>query len=155
VTDTRNVAGDNLGHFAEATMNTRCERRGQAEIGIVEHEGREFAAFGASVFGRHVTAYTKLLSGELALSRWCGSTMLACRSEVVQQYRDGSLALMFKLTRGNFVVGYALGDEGMLFRGKLLVNAADEQARRTARQLADHFAELDAEDERQWQEEEG
>lgn len=32
----------------------RCERRGQAEIGVVEHEGREYAALGATVDGRHL-----------------------------------------------------------------------------------------------------
>ena len=30
-------------------MITRCERRGQLEIGIVDHEGRSYAAFGSSV----------------------------------------------------------------------------------------------------------
>ena len=29
-------------------MNTRCERRGQLEIGIIDHEGHVYAAFGSS-----------------------------------------------------------------------------------------------------------
>ena len=37
-------------------MITRCERRGQLEIGIVDHEGRSYAAFGSSVNGHNVTA---------------------------------------------------------------------------------------------------
>ena len=32
-------------------MGLICERRGQLEIGIVDHEGRSYAAFGASVNG--------------------------------------------------------------------------------------------------------
>ncbi|SRR5579875_1497368 len=134
-------------------MKTWCERHGQVEVGVIEHEGQCFASLGASVVGRQVTGYTGLGTGNIFLTTWCGKTVLACRSEIVEEYHDGSLTLMFRLTRGNFIVGYALGDEGMLFRGELLADATDEQARRTARHLADHFAELDAEDERQWQEE--
>ncbi len=128
-------------------MHTYCVRNGQIEVGIVEHEGREFSALGATVVGRHVTGYTKRVLGDITLQTWCGKTMLACRSEVVEQYWSGSVALMFRLTRGRFIVGYALAEDGMLFRGELLDNCADEEARDTARQLANHFAELDAEDE--------
>jgi hypothetical protein len=128
-------------------MNTFCFRSGQIEVGVIEHEGREFSALGATVVGRHVTGYTKLIHGDITLQTWCGQTMLACRSEVVERYWSGSLALMFRLTRGRFIVGYALAEVGMLFRGELLDNCTDEEARDTARQLADHFAELDAEDE--------
>jgi hypothetical protein len=39
--------------------STRCERQGQIEIGVIEHEGREFAALGGSVIGRRITGYTK------------------------------------------------------------------------------------------------
>ncbi len=134
-------------------MKTWCERQGQAELGVIEHEGRCFAALGASVVGRQVTAYTGLGTGDLFLTTWCGKTMLACRSEVVEEYRDGSLSLMFRLARGRFVVGYALGDKGMLFRGELLPGHTDEEARAVARQLADYWAERDAEDESRWQEE--
>ena len=49
-------------------MQTRCVRQGQVEIGVIEHEGREFSALGASVVGRHVTGYTKLVDGEIHLS---------------------------------------------------------------------------------------
>ena len=73
--------------------------------------------------------------------------MLACRSEVVREYHDGSLAIVFRLTNGRFVVGYALGDEGMLFRGELLLGCDDERARREALALAEYWAGIDAEDE--------
>jgi hypothetical protein len=130
-----------------------CERQGQVEVGIIEHEGRCFAALGASVVGRQVTGYTGLGTGDIYLTTWCGKTMLSSRSEVVEEYRDGSLAMMFRLARGRFVVGYALGDKGMLFRGELVTDCTDDEARRSARQIADHFAELDTEDERGWEEE--
>ncbi len=134
-------------------MKTWCERRGPVEVGVIEHEGRCFAALGAGVVGRQVTGYTGLGTGDIFLTTWCGKTMLACRSEVVEEYRDGSLALMFRLARGRFIVGYALGDNGMLFRGELLTACTDEEARATARQLADDWAERDADDENHWQEE--
>jgi hypothetical protein len=128
-------------------MRTWCERHGQAEVGVIGHEGREYRALGASVAGRHVTGYTRLGTGDICLTMWCGKTMLACWSEVVEEYNDGSLALIFRLARGRFVVGYALGDHGMLFRGELLTGCTDDEARRLACQIADFFAEADAEDE--------
>ena len=47
-------------------METRCERRGQLEIGIIDHDGHAFAAFGSSVNGHNVTAYTRLRNGRSA-----------------------------------------------------------------------------------------
>ncbi len=128
-------------------MKTKCLRHGQVEVGVIEHEGREFSALGATVVGRHVTGYTKIVHADIALQTWCGQTMLACRSEVVERYWSGSLALIFRLTRSRFIVGYALAEDGMLFRGELIDDCTDDEARDTARQLADQFAELDAEDE--------
>jgi len=126
-------------------MQTKCVRHGQIEIGVIEHEGREFSALGATVIGRHVTGYTRQENGDIQLSTWCGQVMLACRSEVVERYWSDSLALMFRLPRGRFIVGYSLG-MGMLFRGELLIGT-EADARSMARQVADQFAELDAEDE--------
>jgi len=107
-------------------MQTRCERRGQIEVGIIEHEGREFAALRATVIGRNVTGYTRLGDGEIHLSTWCGQTMLVARSEVVERYWSGSLALILRLPRGRFICGYALADNGMLFRGELVTGDEDE-----------------------------
>jgi len=126
-------------------MKTHCVRQGQVEVGIVEHQGMEFAALGASVVGRSVTGYTRNRHGEITLTTWCGQTMLDCRCEVVERYWSDSLAIMFRLPRGRFIVGYALGDHGMLFRGDLLTDCDEDEARDMARQLSDHFAELDAE----------
>jgi hypothetical protein len=128
-------------------MKTFCVRNGQIEVGVIEHEGREFSALGASVNGRHVTGYTRRVHADIILTSWCGSTMLACRSEIVERYWTGSLALLFRLTRGRFIVGYALAEDGMLFRGDLLDNCTEDDARATARQLGDCFSELDSEDE--------
>jgi DNA-directed RNA polymerase subunit RPC12/RpoP len=53
---------------------------------------------------------------------------------------------MFRLPRGRFIVGYALGD-GMLFRGELLTNSDEDEACRHALMVSECFAQLDAEDE--------
>jgi len=131
--------------------STRCERRGQVEIGIIEHDGREFAALGASVVGRNITGYTKRDRFGITLRTWCGKTMLDCRCVVVERYWSGSLALMFRLPRGRFIVGYALDESGMLFRGELIDDCTDDEARRQATYLSEFFADLDAEDEEAFQ----
>ena len=128
-------------------METRCERRGQLEIGIVTHDCHVFAAFGSSVNGHNVTAYTRHRNGSISLTRWNGSTMLACRNEVIRQFHDGSIALVFRLTNRHFVVGYALGNDGMLFRGELLSDSDSDRARHEAFTLADHWSGIDTEDE--------
>ena len=128
-------------------MQTSCIRSGQVEVGITTHKGNGFAAIGASVVGRSLTTYTKCAHGEIHLTTWCGQPILACRSEVVQRYADDSMAIMFRLTGNQFIVGYALADDGMLFRGELLRHGDEDDARYVARQLADHFAQLDADDE--------
>jgi hypothetical protein len=134
-------------------MKSWCERQGQVEVAAIEHEGRTFPAFGASVVGRHVTGYTGLNTGDIYLTTWCGKTTLACRSKVVEEFHDGSLAVLFRLRKGRFIVGYALAEGGMLFRGELVAGCTDDEARRTARQIAEHWAELDAEDEARREEE--
>jgi hypothetical protein len=50
--------------------------------------------------------------------------MIAGRSEIVEQFWSGSLALMFRLPRNGFLVGYALGEDGMLFVANCLGDAA-------------------------------
>jgi hypothetical protein len=128
-------------------MELVSERRGQVEIGVIDHYGHVYAAYGSSVNGRYVTAYTRHRDGCLCLTRWDGSTMLACRSEVVREYRDGSITLLYRLTHGRFMAGYALGDDGMLFRGELLAGCTEDDARREAVAIAEHWIEIDAEDE--------
>ena len=73
--------------------------------------------------------------------------MLNCRSEIVNHYWNGGLSLIFRLTKGRFIVGYALGNDGMLFRGELVDRCTDDEARRHACRLSDEWAEADAEDE--------
>ena len=127
-------------------MSTRSERHGQTEVGIVTHEGQEFASLGASVHGRDITAYTKLVGHHIILTTWAGKIMMVCRHEVVRRHRDGSLVLIFRLTHGRFIVGYALGDSGMLFRGELVTGSTDD-ARRAAVFIANLCAAFDNEDE--------
>lgn len=128
-------------------MKTWCERLGQVEVGVIEYEGRTFAALGASVQGRHVTGYTGLQRRDIFLSTWCGKTMLACRSEVIEEYHDGGSRPDVSAHQGPVHRRLRLGERGMLFRGELLSDCTDEEARRTARQIAEHFAELDSFDE--------
>jgi hypothetical protein len=73
--------------------------------------------------------------------------MLAPRSEIVREYREGSIALVFRLTRRRLIVGYALGDDGMLFRGELLTGCDEGVARREALAISEHWIEIDAGDE--------
>ena len=127
-------------------MHTRCERHGPIEIGIIEHEGREFSAFGATVVGHSITAYTNGPYGHLTLTTWCGHTMLDCRSTVVETYWSGAFVVLFRLTHHGYIVGYSLGD-GMLFRGELLIDVSEDEAVRQAKNLANYWAERDAEDE--------
>lgn len=128
-------------------MQTTCVRQGQIEVGIIEHAGHEFSALGATVQGRSITGYTKSVGKHIHLTSWCGKTTLAARCEVVERFWSGSLALMFRLPRGRFIVGYALGDNGMLFRGEMLFNCDEDEARRHAQMVSECFAQLDAEDE--------
>ncbi len=131
--------------------NTRCERQGQIEIGIIQHEGREYVALGSSVVGREITGYTKEDRNGIKLTTWCGKTMLECRCEIVERYWTGSVALMFRLPHGRFIIGYALGETGMLFRGEMINDCSDDDARRQAKHIAQDFSQLDAEDEETFQ----
>ncbi len=126
--------------------STRSVRQGQVEIGVIEHNGREFAAYGATVIRREITAYLKFKRGHYWLTTWAGGTMLNCRSEAVERFWNGCLALMFRLPKGRYIVGYALGDDGMLFRGELMDHCTEDDAHRHALLLSDNWAELDAED---------
>ena len=66
--------------------STRSIRRGQIEIGVIEHEGREFAAYGATICGRKITGYCKFKRGWYWLTTWAGGTTPNCRSEVVERF---------------------------------------------------------------------
>jgi len=127
--------------------STRSVRQGQIEIGILEHEGHEFAALGATVVRRDITAYIKAKRGHHWLTSWAGGTKLDCRSEVVERYWNGGLALLFRLPKGRFIVGYSLGDDGMLFRGELIDGCDEDEARRHCQMVANNWMELDAEEE--------
>jgi hypothetical protein len=128
-------------------MTPKCERRGQLEIGIVTHDGHVFAAFGSSVNGSNVTGHTRRRNGSMSLARWDGATMLDCRSEVIREFHDGSIALVFRLAQRRYVVGYAWGDDRMLFRGELLTDCDFDRARYEAFTLADYWSGIDTEDE--------
>ena len=92
--------------------------------------------------GRDISAYTKLRHGEISLATWGGETLIEGRSEIVERFADGSLALIFRLGHGRFLAGYALGEDRMLFRGELM-EETEAEARWTARITSDEFAEFD------------
>ena len=127
--------------------STRSVRQGQVEIGIIEHNGHEYAAYGATVVRRDITAYLKFKRGHYWLATWAGGTMLDCRSEVVERYWSGGLALLFRLPRGRFIVGYALGDDGMLFRGELIDGCDEDEARHHCLMVSENWVEVDQMDE--------
>ena len=126
-------------------MQTSCVRQGQIEIGIIEHEGRQFSALGATTIGRNVTGYTKFTGDEISLTTWGGQTTLASRSEVVRRYWAGAMAIIFRLPKSRWIAGYSLG-EGMLFRGELLLNCDEIEARHNAEMISECFADIDAAD---------
>ena len=99
--------------------------------------------YGATVVRRDITGYIKFKRGHFWLTTWAGGTMLDCRSEVVERYWNGGLALMFRLPKGRYIVGYALGDDGMLFRGELIDRLRRKRSPRHCRMVAENWAELD------------
>ena len=125
---------------------TRSFRQGQVEVGVIENNGVEYAAYGATVCGREISAYLKFKRGHYWLTTWSGGTMLDARSEIVERFWNGGMAILFRLPKRRFVVGYALGNE-MLFRGELLDGCNEDDARRHAMMLSQNWSEVDAEDE--------
>jgi hypothetical protein len=128
-------------------MFTHSLRQGQIEVGVIEHEGHEYSAFGSTICGRQITGYLKKDRHGYHLTRWNGEIMLSCRCEIVKEFWSGAVALMFRLAKGRFVVGYGLPGDGSLFRGELIDGCSDEEARNYAWLIADNFAEIDLEDE--------
>lgn len=133
-------------------MQTQAIRCGQTEIGIISHNGHEFAAMGSTVQGRSVTGYARIKDGIGILARWQGSTMTACRAWIAEQWwsEDGDVyAMVFALTGGRFIVGYSLG-MGMLFRGELITGADESEANRAAISEAEYWMERDDEEQAEW-----
>jgi hypothetical protein len=129
--------------------STRSVRQGQIEVGIIEHDGFEYTALGSTVIKKDVTAYLKFKRNHFWLTSWSGGTKLDCRSEVVERYWHGGMAMMFRLPKGKFIVGYVIdGDgNGSLFRGELIDGCSEDEARRHCKMVAENWMELDAEDE--------
>ena len=125
---------------------TRSFRCGQVEVGVIENNGVEYVAYGATLCGREITAYLKFKHSHYWLTTWSGGTMLDTRSEIVERFWNGGMAILFRLPKRRFVVGYALGNE-MLFRGELLDGCNEDDARRHAMMLSQNWSDVDAEDE--------
>jgi hypothetical protein len=127
--------------------STRSVWQGQIEIGIIEHEGHEFAAYGATVVRRNINANLKYKCGHYWLTTWSGTTMLDCRSDVVERFWNGGLALLFRLPKRRFIVGYVIDGNGSLFRGELIEGCSEDEARRHCKMVAVNWMELDQIDE--------
>lgn len=131
------------------------------EFGTVHHNGHAFTALGATTNGRSLTAYTRQDDrGNVSLTTWKGETLLVARSYIVQECRlphDRTAAIAFRMTRGRWIIGYALDLSGGLFRGELhtLGNTYDacDEAKRIARAEAEYWMEIDAEEDATFQEE--
>ena len=95
-----------------------------------------------SICGRQITGYVKHKRGRYWLTTWGSGTTSDGRSEVVERFWNNGLALMFRLSRGRFIVGLALGD-GMLFRGELIDGCSEDDARRHCQMVAENWAEVD------------
>jgi hypothetical protein len=133
-------------------VKIRCVHAGQVEAGVIAHHGREFWALGSSVCGRHITGYTS----RQGLTSSCGKTMLVCRQETIADYYSDawgdSYAIVYRLTRGRFIVGCALGLKRMVFRGELVTDCDFAEACYQAKANPERCIEMDAEDEERYPE---
>ena len=129
-------------------MESHTIRHGQSETGIISHQGNEYAAGGSSVQGKYVAGYTHDGPGGLQLRRWSGREWFRSRAKILRMFRDHdgeeAYAVVFRLPNGRAIAGYALGLDGMLFRGEL---CDASEAEDTARSLSEFWMERDAEDE--------
>lgn len=105
-----------------------------------------------------IAAYTKIVNGGYTLTGWHGDVKLIKRCKVVKTYRanefgDTGEAIVFKLKGRKFIVGYTLGN-GMLFRGELIECSDMEEAEEAedyAKELANYWLQVDAEDAEEFQ----
>jgi len=100
-------------------MEYRTEQHGNAEVGVVIHEGREFKALGAVISGDRIAAY---LGKHGQLTNWAGEAIGTYR--ITKTWRTPHLFLSSTMSQviatvdGKRYQGRSAG-EGMLFRGKL------------------------------------
>lgn len=101
-------------------MNTRVEHDTFGEIGIIEHEGREYAARGATVTPDYATAYPA--KGGI-LCDWSGNQIGRWRAVAwwpVRSYLGSTMYQIEAVIDGRTYTGRGFG-EGMLWRGKVKV----------------------------------
>lgn len=98
-------------------MNTRTERDEHGEIGIVEHDGKEYAARGATVTPEYAVAYPA--KGGILCS-WGGDMIgrwRATASWPVRSYMGSRMYQIEAVIDGRTYTGRGFG-EGMLWKGK-------------------------------------
>lgn len=138
-------------------MNSHVIKQGSQEIGIIHYNGQTFVSGGASTHGPHIVAYTKGNDRKRqldALTGWQGNVILQTRCEILEMYWSESwgktFVVLFRLPHGRFIVGYALGLDGCLFRGELMPHGTtEEDARHDAVEISRQFMERDTEDEQE------
>lgn len=145
-------------------MKTRCERDSHGrEVGVIEHDGREFRALGASTVGPYLSAYLKAERfspnyASAVLTTWCGRVILDSRAEVCETHwteeNGQTYGIIFRLTNRRAIVGYALGG-GMLFRGELIESRewdTERELRHLCNRVCREWMEKDREDAAEFQE---
>lgn len=118
---------------------------------ITGPNGQEYTAGGASVHGKNITGYTAVGRRGLELTTWHEKTMLSGRSEVIETYRptfnyDGGCVIVWQLRKNRWIIGYALGEKGMLFRGELYTGEDVDEVHEAARNVASYWMAIDADD---------
>jgi hypothetical protein len=99
-------------------METRIEHDAVGEIGVVVHEGREYAARGATVTATYAAAYP---GAGGVLQSWGGEAIGTWRvvaSWPVRSYMGSTMYQIEARINGQLFTGRGFG-AGMLWRGRL------------------------------------
>jgi hypothetical protein len=95
----------------------KAEQHGAIEVGIIEHEGREFSALGSVVTGDYVVAYKK----GTTVTTWAGDVLGTCRVvstwKTPRSYVSTEMHQLEAVINGVRYRGRCAGD-GMIFRGR-------------------------------------
>lgn len=101
-------------------MNTRTEQHGNTEIGIIEYEGKEFAAFGSVITDTHISAY---LGKAGVLTNWAGEAVgtyhITSTWSIPRSFVSSTMHQVYACVNGKTYTGRSAG-VGMLFNGKLV-----------------------------------
>jgi hypothetical protein len=101
-------------------MNSHSEYHGKVEVGVVEHEGREYRAFGSVITDTHITAY---LGKDGKLTTWDGKVIGTYRItrtwRTPRSFVSSTMNQVYATVDGRTYQGRSAG-VGMVFNGKLV-----------------------------------